>query len=443
MKQALLSFVLLAILFSCKKETLHDLNTPSLLSSIRLQLKDSMANGNFQQLDFTRTVISNLPKEDHSILRIAFKNKSIETDFILLKVEQGGLFSLGKIINLVQNPEDRISRNLAQFNGKIIVYSLNKNLRTESTITNGFVDAFHPEQVGVAFKGAVAEVPLMPAVVLIAEYPSTGNGAWTYSNWFNYQSFFYQGDVYTGGGGGGGYYNSGNPTGVGGNTSNPIEDQPIFIDYEPADDLPAIDIKKYINCFSSIPDNGATCTIKILADIPVDDDPNAFLNWQNGSPGHVFLQITKTNGNKMVQQNIGFYPIQGWKTTLTPAPIRGKFADNAGHEFNASLSMNLTPEQMQSTLVKIQNLANFIQYDIDDYNCTDFALEVFNHKRAGSQLEIPMYDIPGGNASNGTATPQGLYQKLLSMKKHSDPGSANITIPGVKGFVGNSKGPCN
>ena len=442
MKQALLNLLLLCILFSCKKEIPHDLSTPSLLSSIMLQLKDSMANGDFQQLDFTRTVISNLPKENHSILRIALKNKSIETDFILLKVDKSGLFSLGKIITLVKNQEDSMSRNLVRFNGKITMYSLNKNIHSESTITNGYVDAFHPELATVAFKEAVAEVPLLPEVILLAEYPSTGTGGWTYSNWFNYQSFFYQSDVYTGGGGGG-YYNSGNPTGAGGNTSNPIEDQPIYIDYEPVDYLPAIDIKKYINCFSSIPDNGATCTIKISADIPVDDDPNAFLNWQNGSPGHVFLQITKTNGIKMVQQNIGFYPIQGWKTTLTPAPIRGKFSDNAGHEFNASLSMNLTPEQLQSTLVKIQYLANFIQYDIDDYNCTDFALEVFNHKRTGSQLEIPMFNIPGGNAPNGTATPQGLYQKLLSMKKHSDPESPNITIPGVKGFVGNSKGPCN
>ena len=51
-----------------------------------------------------------------------------------------------------------------------------------------------------------------------------------------------------------------------------------------------------------------------------------------------------------IQQNIGFYPNQGWKSIATPAPIPGKFVDNAGHEFNASLKMSLTPEELQSII---------------------------------------------------------------------------------------------
>ena len=70
MKRALLSFVLLTILFSCKKEISHDLSNPSLLSSIMLQLQDSMANRDFQQLDFTKTVISGIPGDEHSTLRM-------------------------------------------------------------------------------------------------------------------------------------------------------------------------------------------------------------------------------------------------------------------------------------------------------------------------------------------------------------------------------------
>ena len=67
----------------------------------------------------------------------------------------------------------------------------------------------------------------------------------------------------------------------------------------------------------------------------------------------MLFAVKKSNGSASVQQNIGFYPDQGWKTMLTPAPVTGKFVDNAGHEFNASLSMSLTPEQLQSVINEI------------------------------------------------------------------------------------------
>lgn len=123
-------------------------------------------------------------------------------------------------------------------------------------------------------------------------------------------------------------------------------------------------------------------------------------------------------------------------------PVSSKFVDDGGHEFNASLKMNITSAQLHTVITTIKNLANS-SYDIDQYNCTDFALQVFNSVRTTNPLTIPLYVIPGDPASVESKTPQGLYQKLWSMKEAGVDEAANITLPGICGFVGESKGPCD
>jgi hypothetical protein len=121
--------------------------------------------------------------------------------------------------------------------------------------------------------------------------------------------------------------------------------------------------------------------------------------------------------------------------------VNGKFCDNGGHELNASLKMIVSAENFKSILTEILYLCRFVKYDIDEYNCTDFALDVFNKVRP-NKLVIPLYDIPGGMAAAGTRTPQGLYNQLKHMKQSNHPEASNIIIPGYKGWVADSKGPC-
>jgi hypothetical protein len=141
-----------------------------------------------------------------------------------------------------------------------------------------------------------------------------------------------------------------------------------------------------------------------------------------------------------VTQNIGFYPKSNYKS-ITYAPTAGKLVDNAGHEFNASLFMNLTPAQLSSVLVRMQQLSN-LNYDVDQYNCTDWALDIFNHTRT-NKLEIPLYGLPGSPMTQSTRTPQGLYHKLQQMSNANHPEKGNITIGIIKGYAGGSTGPCN
>ena len=462
MKHLLSVIVLSFILFSCKKEILERFDVNHSFNSIKLQLKDSMSTEDFQQLDFKNTVRDKFEKAAFSFLRIPFLSKSIKTDFVLLKVETEGTFSAGKIFNIIKDEQGLSKKILNKYSGTINIQSLERKLLTSSFITNGYVDAFHVKNNTAQSKEAVVEIPLMPEVIIVCTIPGSGGGS--SSDYYNLQSLLSSG----GGGGGsnspmggssaggnqnsGGYYSN---SGYGGGGNVPaggtlsggegtlINKYPLLIDFELIENLPAIDINKYLKCFSSIPDDGAICDIQIMTDIPVDKDPGKFFDWTNGSPGHTFLKLTKTNGSQSMQQNIGFYPVTGWKNILTPAPTDSKFVDNAGHEFNASLSMNLTPEKFQSTLTHILYLSHFIKYDIDDYNCTDFALEIFNYRRGSDKLTIPMYDIPGGMAPTGTATPQGLYIKLKALKESGGADASKITLPGYKGFAGRSNGPCN
>jgi hypothetical protein len=210
-------------------------------------------------------------------------------------------------------------------------------------------------------------------------------------------------------------------------------------DFEFVENLPSIDITKYIKCFSNIPDQGSTCSIEILVDIPVDNRPNRLFNYEQGSPGHTFFRITKTNGSQSVSQNIGFYPNATWKMLLAQ-PVESQIVDNGQHEFNASIKMNITADQLNNTLNYLSNLSTH-DYDIDDYNCTDFALEVFNQSRIGNPIEIQKGPIPGG-ASMYTSTPGALYNKLRIMQQMGVE-SANINLPETKAFAEVSSGPCN
>ena len=138
-----------------------------------------------------------------------------------------------------------------------------------------------------------------------------------------------------------------------------------------------------------------------------------------------------------MQQNFGFYPNSAWKTAGA-GNVGSKIVDNAGHEYNARYTISVTPQQLQAALNTLL-ASSSRDYNISQFNCTDFALAVFN--AGGGNLTIPHYSIPGfPNGSTGSNTPQGLYNQLNTMGGN---GNSNVQMPGIKGYGGTSKGPCN
>ena len=439
-KQLFILFSFLIFIASCKKESTRQISDNMLQSTIKSYLKDSLSTGDFKALDFSSSTVCNY-NGGTSIYIIPFVNNQYIQNFVAVKITNAQNIYQAKIIELTANNDERNVAKIKSYNGSISIQSLNRRTVMNSPIVNGYISSWHQTRLEAVQKADIAVVQIvdLPEVVVVAYLPTSGYGI-SNSEWLNISAIL-------GGGNSGGssyyqginYLTSGGGTGGGSSATS----TPIQIDFETGNEDPAIDINKYLKCFGTVPDAGATCTIKILTDIPVDSDPFAFFDYKTGSPGHTFLQFNKTNGSQSVQQNIGFYPVLNWKSILATTPQTGKFVDNQSHEFNASLSMNISPGNFSQVLTHVQYLSQFVRYDLDEYNCTDFALDIFNYKRPGRPLEIPKFDISAGLAPDGSSTPQGLYQKLQSMKKLGDAESNNITIPGVKGFAGNSDGPCN
>lgn len=447
MKQLLLISIVILVLFSCQKDLQP--TSSDYIETVRRELKDSLSSSDFQALDFSGAARSRIDSVGLFFLRVPFKQKNGQEDFVFVKTNEKGNIEKGKIVHLQGTVSDETDGGLKvkSWNGAISLTSLDRKSVFQSPIENGYIMALHQKS---RYRTALQAPPdnLMPEVIITYTIPSSDGVSW--SSWFLLQSFasadvnggsggggyyggFSRGS--TGGGGGGGYSGDGGGS-SGGGSADPV----ILVDREMQDVNEPIDIEKFINCFNAIPDAGATCSIEILADIPVDNDPNKIFNFTSRSPGHTFLNIRKSNGSQSVSQNIGFYPQIGLKTLLTNAPIEGKFVDNQQHEFNCGFKIAITPGQLHSAIVEMQRDKNY-KYDIDNYNCTDWALDVFN--AAGGNLQVPLYDISGTYPSTGTRMPSSVYNKLQAMKNANDPRAGGITIGLVKGFAGNSTGPCN
>jgi hypothetical protein len=198
---------------------------------------------------------------------------------------------------------------------------------------------------------------------------------------------------------------------------------------------PAIDLQKFKNCFDLIPSTGALFNVKICADIPNNSDPNKSNDGTN--PGHVFLTMTKTNGSLSVTQSFGFYPVTP-VMSLSHLPVISKAVNDEFHEYNASLKMNVTELGFNSIINTAILNASYLQYDINDYNCGNFALDAFNKGRL-IYLSIP--NSIGTAGHNFGITPGGIYQKLNYMKTHNDPDMNNIDIGNFSSPQ--SHGPCN
>lgn len=433
----------------CQKD-FHSTND-GYIDTVIKGLNDSLSTTDFRALDFSKSARSSVDTANLHFLRVPFIGKEQNEDFVMVQTDATGSIKIGKIVHLKGKVDEYGNGNSAKlsWNGEISLFSLDRKWQFQSPIQNGYVTAYH-QRDRFRTDSHEAEGNIMPEVIITYTKPSGGGGtSWT--PWFmlqipswgdsgggssgGYYSDF-SGGGSSGGGGGGSYGGGGSGGSTGGGNTDPV----ILVDMETQDEFEPIDIEKFINCFTAIPDAGASCSIEILADIPVDSDPNKIFNFDSKSPGHTFLNIRKSNGSQSVSQNIGFYPRSGLKVAFTNAPIDGKFVNNAQHEFNCGFKLNISPAQLQSALIQMQRSRNY-KYDLDNYNCTDWALDVFN--AAGGNLQVPLSDIPGNYLSTGTRMPNGVYHKLREMKNSNDPRASGVTIGIVKGFAGNSTGPCN
>ena len=143
MKYFFLFSCLFIILFSCKKEAFKTSDANSdLITNIKQQLQDSISFKDFKQLDFNHSLITKYDKNNFSILQIPVHNKSIKTDFLLLKLEGSFSFTTGRFINITRDKDADTTKSSLSFNGKIKIQNLQRQMDISSVVKDGFIEAF-------------------------------------------------------------------------------------------------------------------------------------------------------------------------------------------------------------------------------------------------------------------------------------------------------------
>lgn len=428
MKKALLFFLVTLSVTACQKRELPQ-SDPALN-----QLRSALNPQDYAILSPSSITRYTDPKSGKRFVRAGFTGRDALNDFVILLLDEQGKLIQGRFVklqgNILKNAEGKM-----RYSGSISSTDLAHDNLRQSAIREGFIEALHQfsgvavnSAGGVRVNKAECADCTLPEVIVGASYSSSGYDwtAWLSMLWLFDNTM----PVYIPVGGG--------SSGGGGGGSSYTPPSAISIDTETPENKDKIDAKKYMDCFGNIPNTGATCTITISTDIPVDGHPEILFDWSEGSPGHAFIELYKQGQNGViVSQNIGFYPYIGF-TVLGGTDVPSKVVDNGYHEYNARYTLAVSPEQLQAAIDKV-NAISGNSYNMTNFNCVDFALAVFNAATAGA-LTIPLRQIPGYNTPHGSNTPQGLYERLDELKSWGAPG---IDVIGSKAYGGSSKGPCN
>ena len=355
------------------------------------------------------------------VIKVPLKTQGLK-NFILLYadsiygVKKGVLVHIDKTSNTLKGEKFTGTITIKEINGKVkeikkIVDGFKVKKATYRTTTDGYQD--------------------LPEVVVIA-YRTIDKVNW--GEWFNLM-FFFGGnlnnkDSY-------GYMeNEGGPGGGGGGGEYQPDPNVIEINFDDALTTEPIDLLKYLNCFNQIQNLGATYSIKICAQLPVDNNPVQIIDGL--ATGHAFLTVTKTNGMSSMTQNFGFYPANGPKS-MALLPVPSKVGDNDFTKYNASLTASNVSYDQFSTFMQTAMTLSTHSYDLNNYNCANFALDCFNSiKSTGDKLVVPNTIRDG---INYRTTPNGIYELLRDKKNNGDPEASNINM-GVN-HSSFSNGPCN
>jgi len=485
MKKIIWVSIIAVIIFSaCKKQSVDSTRPlvlhpvpPVYLSVVQKYVRQHVPANACDSIDFSEYRLSK--QKEKWYVRFPIKNKLWYNDFVLLQTDSLGNTSDAGIVHLEKKTSttDQISNEKAinhspNFNGSIVISSLDKKTIIHSAITNGYIEAFHPN----LFKASPQPPPTegereeslpypyddLPEVIVVAYLPVVNEGSsFSFADYIMLQSMFGSGGAASpqpppteGEYGGGGTYSYAGGYGPlpashnGGEVGQPTQyampaDLPdIAIAPDNSWSHPQIDMNAWMKCFADIPDAGAACSVTLLGDLPVDTDPSIGLNIWSGNTGHCFLQLTKTNGAQSVTQIIGFTAESpGAAIMNTDAFVAGKTVDNAGHKYDCAITMNLSSYGFNTVIDKMKALSSVMPYSVVNYDCLDYGLEVFNSVRPGNPLVIPKVYNPNDPFSN-IATGPKLYVLLENMVANGSPEAGNISIAGPM-YAGVSHGACN
>jgi hypothetical protein len=410
--------LLLITLVSCTKET--SLNQRLDTDNISQKIKDiaitKLNNIEINNFDWEKPITIKT-KNDSSIVLIPSK---INSNYFIISRENMTSIEVN-LINIIKISSKELT---------IINKSLNNNTIVTNNVLNGKViennKSVIKNNLSTEKKSMVSNQYTLPDAVVTA-YISTN---YSYIDFYSLYWIFNQNilyiDLYI-------------PSSSFNTAQYVISNQVAYeIDFDDRLTRQAASIQKMKNCLdANIPSNGATYDVELCADIPINGNPN--INVFLDKPGHAFLQITKTNGSASLSRSFGFYPKDQY-SSLTLDPVESVILEDNLHAYDAKIRMSLTETQYNQLMNYSINLANNTQYDLNNYNCVNFALDCFNSVlSSGNKISAP--NIPIGYITNGK-TPASLYSNLVNMKNSNYHNLAsNITI--ATSLSSSSSGQCN
>ena len=161
----------------------------------------------------------------------------------------------------------------------------------------------------------------------------------------------------------------------------------------------------------------------MCAEIPDNQDPRRI--HVKKEPGHVFLILSKTDtvsGSKPVYRVFGFYPRRPASSILFKN-VNCLILDNGDREYNAFLHKELTAGEF-SRILDAAIVFSRRKYNLNKYNCYDYALDVFNSLPGIEKLPVTHVKFPFilGHGSS----PCGLYLDLRKLKENCSAWVPNI-----------------
>lgn len=436
-KLAVIAFSIVVVA-SCRKEARGPASPlvgvyPRVLS----QLRDSLSPVTYQALDTGQYFFMGLDSGRRMVIRVPFRGVAVVDSSVVVLVDVDGRLEAGRILRLWGT---RDGRGLFR-PGRMELRSLAGGIVLRSDVVDGHIVAFNSRSGRIAVDGIKPVVSEMdggedlmshdgsrddggdlPDFVVIG-YLTSGNE----DSYVDIEPIFSSGDpadsisrVYM----------PVEPRSVGGGGG--LAARPVLAiqpETEYTDKLKVVNIKNVFNCFDLVPDVGASYTMKLCVDVPVNSNPEALLNLSGAvSVGHTFLVLTKTNGDASITQSFGFYPGEMPSIMVPSASVPSAIKDNGGHEVNLSFSMSISAAQfgtVQTTAIADAGKP----YVLTGYNCTGYALDVFNSVRSSPINSEPVTTMmPGvpGVPMLITQSPEGLFAVLDAMRTGGGPEAGNI-----------------
>ena len=162
----------------------------------------------------------------------------------------------------------------------------------------------------------------------------------------------------------------------------------------------------------------------IYANQPENGEPTMYV--EGGQFGHAFVALTvEYEDGSRVRRHVGFYPDAGPEgpNTFSLGVGAGEVKVEDGTRWNVRRSKKVTKEGFMAALNKIEEFAvvedseysdNRSEYHLQEFNCTDFACEVYNAS-GGEQVSTETQDFEYLEFKGSAKSPGQLGEDLKTM----------------------------